>query len=55
MPELRSEFNRFKAKNRMDYSQICQECGCDFKGFVKQHTCWRCIDIFVSWFPFKEK
>ena len=40
---------------RMDYSHTCQECGCDFKGFIKQHTCWRCIDIFVSWFPFKKK
>ena len=33
---------------RMEHNQICIECGCDFKGFEKQHTCHKCITIWIK-------
>lgn len=44
-----------KQANRMNYFHVCRECGSGFRGFIKQHTCWKCIGIFLSWYPGKAK
>lgn len=34
--------------DRLGHYHICIECGCDFQGFEKQHTCWSCIKRYLE-------
>jgi hypothetical protein len=34
--------------SRMNYFHVCRDCGRGFDGFQFQHTCWKCIAVWVA-------